>query len=203
MVSIKWLKFLSLIISFYFSANYIFLTVFFALWFRIFIVTLWFLRIFSPRRLSFSFPLPLLFPFFFFPHFPFVPFFLSYFPFFLFLICIISSIGLLFPKSAATVLPYFLLPFQSISNWYSEIFKAGAGLSSLYHHLNSFMPVSESWPEIFPRYKRWDPGSYHFPNFNSFHACLLTNNPTTGNHGFPGEPSENQYQVFLNTQTEK
>ena len=44
--------------------------------FRIFTVTLWFLRIFCPRRLSFSF--------LFFPHFPFVPFFFPYFPLFFF-----------------------------------------------------------------------------------------------------------------------
>ena len=84
-----------------------------ALRFRIFIGThIIFLRMSSPRRLSFSFPLPLLFSFPLFPHFSFVPFFFSYFPLFSPFSQFVSfpQFSLPFPKSAAPVLPYFLLP---------------------------------------------------------------------------------------------
>ena len=83
---------------------------FIAFRFRIFKVTLWFLRIFCFHRLSFSFPLPLhflsscLFPFvhFFFPYIP-LFYFSQFAPF--------PQFCLPFPKSAAPVLPHFLLPW--------------------------------------------------------------------------------------------
>ena len=82
MILIHWLKFLFLIFS-SLSTNYIFLTIYFFLIydsvFRIYDLHSYstsFKNILS----SSSFPLPLLFPFIFFPHFPFVLFFFPYFP---------------------------------------------------------------------------------------------------------------------------
>ena len=75
------------------------------------------LRISSPRRLSFSFPLPLLFPFLFFLIFLLSLFFFSYFPFFPFSQFVsFPQFSLPFPKSAAPVLPHFLLPCMELKN---------------------------------------------------------------------------------------
>ena len=113
MILIQWLKFLFLIFSFL-STNQIFLTMHFNLRFRIS-----YLRssydnlknilssssfLFFPSSFSFSFHL--------FPHFPFV---LLSFPIFLFFFffsqfALFPQFGLPFPKSAAPVLPHFLLP---------------------------------------------------------------------------------------------
>ena len=129
MILIHWLKFLFLIFSFL-PTNYIFLTIFFFKFtipyfvFTIFIVTPQVLRIFSPRHLSVSFPLPLLFPFIFFfliSHFSFfLSLFSSLFSFFQF--ASFPQFGLPFPESAAPVLPHSLLPCRdlksALSIWY-------------------------------------------------------------------------------------
>ena len=80
--------------------------------FTIYIVTPQVLRIFCPRHLSVSFPLPLLFPFIFFFLISHLSFFLSLFSslFFFFQFTSFPQFGLPFPQSAAPVLPHFLLP---------------------------------------------------------------------------------------------
>ena len=89
---------------------------FFALRFRIFIVTLSFLRISSPRRFHFFFPSSFSFSFPFFPHFSFVHFFFSYFPSPQF--APFPQFSLPFPTSGAPVLPHFLLPwYQYTYQW--------------------------------------------------------------------------------------
>ena len=97
-----------------FSTSNIFLTMFFCFFDSVSSELLYnFLKIFSLRRLSFSFPLPLLFPFLFFVSFPFCPLFPFFFSFFFLLFSKFASFpqfGLPFPKSAAPVLPHFLLP---------------------------------------------------------------------------------------------
>ena len=116
MVSIKWLKFPCLIIfnKLHFPQNIFYFAIPYLQSNSII------LRIFSPCCLSFSFPLPLLFPFLFFPHFPFVPF-VFYFPFFPCFSQFASfpQFGLPFPKSAAPVLPHFLLPWIHMSMFYN------------------------------------------------------------------------------------
>ena len=93
---------------------------FFALQFCMFIVTLWLFRISSPRRLYLSFFLPLLFPFLFFSSFLFCPLFsVLIFLFFSFSqFASFPQFSLPFPKSAAPVLPHFLLPWH----WYCITF---------------------------------------------------------------------------------
>ena len=109
MISIPWLQFLFLIISlinkFHFPHN-----VFWGPAPYLHNVSTIFKTYFFPCHLSF-FPLPLLFPFLFSPlftHFPFLSLASSLFLFFQF--ASFPQFGLPFPKSAAPVLPHFLLP---------------------------------------------------------------------------------------------
>ena len=110
MISIQWLKFLFLISSFYFSTNYIFLTMSFSfsilylqsypMIFKNILSSSSFLFFPSSSSSSISF---LLFPYFSFVLSLFSSFFSSQFALF-------PQFGLPFPKSAAPVLPHFLLP---------------------------------------------------------------------------------------------
>ena len=69
-----------------------------------------------------SFPSSSSFTFHLFPHFPFVLFFFPYFPLFFFFSQFASfpQFGLPFPKSAAPVLPHFLLPCAAPVQWRSQ-----------------------------------------------------------------------------------
>ena len=116
MVSIKWLKFLSCNFILFFNKLHFPHNVFCLTIPYLHSYSIIFLRMSSPRCLSFSFPLSPLFPFLFFPHFS---FFLFFFLFFLFLFfsffpfsqfVSFPQFSLPFPKSAAPVLPHFLLP---------------------------------------------------------------------------------------------
>ena len=105
-----------------FFKNYIFLTCFLAFRFHIFTVTLWFFKNILSSSSSLFFPSSWSFSFLFFPHFPFVPFsFLisSFFPLSQF--ASFPQFGLPLPKSAAPVLPHFLLPCPTISNRWRRI----------------------------------------------------------------------------------
>ena len=130
MILIQWLKFLFLIYNFILSTNYtlstnyIFSSQCFNLRFRIYDLhsySILFKNILSSSSFLF-FPSSYYFPFIYFPHFPFVFFFLSLFSSFFFFSQIASfpQFCLPFPKSAAPVLPHFLLPccvFLSMSRW--------------------------------------------------------------------------------------
>ena len=119
MISIPWLKFLFLIISLIKKFHYPY-NVFWG--FRFFIMTLQFLNIFFLlvyvffALLLFPFPPFSLFLFFFFLSFFLISPFFSYFPLFsFFLFASFPQFGLPFPKSAAPVLPHFLLPW--VTQW--------------------------------------------------------------------------------------
>ena len=84
MISIQWSKFLFLISSFYFSTNYIFLTMFFSFSILYLQSNSVIFKNILPLSSFLFFPSSSSFSFLFVHHFPFVPFFFPYFPLFFF-----------------------------------------------------------------------------------------------------------------------